>query len=140
MNRNETAIACAELMYANDRASRALGIEVSVTEAGTSTATMSIRKDMLNGFDICHGGIVFALADTAFAFACNAYNDLSVAASCQIDFMRPAVLGDELTARAKEDRRDGRHGFYTITITRADGEVVALFRGRSSARSEPLIK
>ena len=95
---------------------------------------------MLNGFGICHGGYIFTLADTAFAFACNAYNDLTVAAAGSIDYLLPVEPGERLTARAVEDERVGRRGYYTVTITRDDGDTVALFRGRSASRSEPLLK
>lgn len=136
----ETAIACAERMALNDVASRTLGIDVTIPAVGEALATMQVRNDMLNGFGICHGGFIFALADTAFAFACNAYNDVSVAAAGSIDYLLPVGLGDRLTATAVEDRRVGRRGYYTVTVKRDDGDVVALFRGRSAARSEPLIK
>ena len=136
----ETARACAAHMAANDEASRALGIEVTVPAAGAAVATMRVREDMLNGFGICHGGYIYTLADTAFAFACNAYNDVSVAAAGSIEYLLPVGLDEELSAKAKEDERVGRRGYYTVTVTRGDGEVVALFRGRSASRSEPLLK
>jgi acyl-CoA thioesterase len=127
-------------MYENDRASQALGIDIDVPEAATAVATMRVREDMVNGFDICHGGLVFALADTAFAFACNAYDDLSVAASASIDFLLPARRDDVLRAVAREDRRNGRNGFYTIEVFNQHHELVALFRGRSVSRGEPLLE
>ena len=139
MDELERARRCAAKMYANDKASQALGIEVDVPEAGTAVATMRVRDDMLNGFDICHGGIVFALADTAFAFACNAYDDLTVAGSASIDFLRPVKLDDELEATAGQDYRGNRTGFYTVTVKNQHDELVALFRGRSSSRSETLL-
>lgn len=135
----ERARCCAAAMYANDRASQALGIRIDVPEPGTAIATMQVRDDMVNGFDICHGGLVFALADTAFAFACNAYDDVTVAGSASIDFLSPSRKGDELVARAREDRKGQRVSFYTIKVTNQDGNLVALFRGRSVSRGEPLL-
>ena len=119
----------AEAMYASDAASKALGIDIEVLGAGSVVATMPVRDDMVNGFGICHGGLVFALADSAFAFACNAYDDTCVAAAASIDFLRPVKAGDALRAEAREDRT----GFYTVEVRNRDGELVALFRGRSKA-------
>lgn len=138
MDTLERARRCAETMFANDRASQALGIEVDVAAAGTSTARMRVREDMLNGFDICHGGLVFALADTALAFACNAYNRLTVVGSGCMDFVRPAMLGDELRATAREDYRGRRNSFYTVELHNQNDELVALFRARAVSRDEPL--
>ena len=123
----------ADAMYASDAASKALGIDIEVPAAGSVVATMPVRDDMVNGFGICHGGLVFALADTAFAFACNAYDATCVAAAASIDFLRPVKAGDALRAEAREDRRDDRTGFYTVEVRNRDGELVALFRGRSKA-------
>jgi acyl-CoA thioesterase len=99
---------------------------------------MEIREDMINGFGVCHGGLVFTLADTAFAFACNGYNEQTVAASCHIEFIRPAVLGDELTAIATEDYRGRKNGHYTIAVQNQDEKLVALFRGRSSCTGKAI--
>jgi len=139
MDELELAQQCAAKMYAQDYASQALGIVVSVPAPGAAQATMTVRKDMLNGFAICHGGLVCALADTAFAFACNAYDQVTVAAGAQVDFIRPAVLGDELTAVASEDYRGRKTGFYTINITNQRQQLVAVFRGRSVSRAEKLL-
>lgn len=139
MNELELARRCAEKMYAGDKASQAMGIEVSVPAPGGAVATMTVRDDMLNGFDICHGGIVCVLADTAFAFACNAYDDVTVAAGANIDFVRPALRGDRLTAVASEDYRGKKTGFYTIRISNQREELVAVFRGRSASRAEKLL-
>ncbi len=128
---DELARACAESMYARDVASQSLGIQIEEVKAGFARVTMSIRDDMLNGYQICHGGFLFALADTAFAYACNSYNRLSLAQSCSIDFVRPGQAGEELYAQAEERSRQGRTGLYDITVSRADGEVLAHFRGRS---------
>jgi acyl-CoA thioesterase len=139
MDNLERAQRCADTMYAADKASQALGIEIEIPEPAAAIATMRVRDDMVNGFDICHGGLVFTLADTAFAFACNAYDDLTVAASGSIDFLRPAKRGDELRAVAREDRRGSRVSFYTIDVFNQDDELVALFRGRSASRGTRIL-
>ncbi len=135
----EMARRCAEALWAKDEASRALGIEIEVTGAGSVRATMTVRAEMLNGHAICHGGYVFTLADTAFAFACNAYNKLTVAAGASIDFMRPAKAGDRLVAVAAERHRGGRNGVYDVLISNQAGEMIALFRGRSHSTDKPLV-
>ena len=89
---------CAAKMYASDRASKSLGIEIEIPEAGSAVASMYVRQEMVNGFDICHGGIVYTLADTAFAFACNAYDEVTVAGGGNIEFLRPATRGEHLRA------------------------------------------
>jgi acyl-CoA thioesterase len=139
MNDLHRARACAKKMMAGDNASRALGIDVEITTVGQATATMRVREDMVNGFNICHGGLVFALADTAFAFACNAYDDLSVAGSGHIEFLRPANLNDVLTATSREETRSGRNGFYTVDVSNQEGALVALFRGRSVSRGQRIL-
>ncbi len=139
MDETDLARRCAETMYANDAASRALGIRVDVPAAGRANATMTVRSDMVNGFDVCHGGLVFTLADTAFAFACNGYDDRSFAAAASIDFLRPARLGDELRAQAREDYRGSKTGFYSVEVRNQHDEVVAVFRGRSASRGEGLL-
>ena len=139
MNDLKTARACAAKMYANDRASQALGIEIEIPEPGSAVATMTVREDMVNGFDMCHGGLIFTLADTAFAFACNAYNDLTVAGAGTIDFLRSAYLGDELKAVALEEHRGTRGGVYAVEVVNQRAQFVALFRGRAISRGEALI-
>ncbi|HSG57911.1 MAG TPA: hydroxyphenylacetyl-CoA thioesterase PaaI [Woeseiaceae bacterium] len=139
MNDLKTARACAAKMYANDRASQALGIEIEIPEPGSAVATMTVREDMVNGFDMCHGGLIFTLADTAFAFACNAYNDLTVAGAGTIDFLRSAFLGDELKAVALEEHRGKRGGVYAVEVVNQRAQFVALFRGRAISRGEALI-
>ena len=138
MTELEIAKKCGEVMWNDDSASQALGMEVDVTQVGGAVARMTIREDMVNGLNVCHGGLVFALGDTAFAFACNAYNVQSFAASCQIDFLRPAMLNDELTAIASEDYRGRRSGYYTIRISNQRDEQVAIFRGRCGSNGTPL--
>lgn len=140
MNDLKMAKLCARKMWAGDKASRALGMKVEIRSVGSATASMTVREDMVNGFNVCHGGLIFSLADTAFAFACNAYNQVTVAASGHIEFLRPARLGDELRAVATEEHRGRRSGFYSVTIENQDGDVVALFRGRSIGREEPVLR
>jgi len=135
----ELARACADRMYANDTASKALGIEIEIPEVGSAVASMRVRKDMTNGFDICHGGLIFALADTAFAFACNAYDDVTVAGSGTVEFLRPAFEGDELRAVALEEHRGKRSGVYAVEVVNQRDEFVALFRGRAVARGQSLL-
>ncbi|MEM7431121.1 MAG: hydroxyphenylacetyl-CoA thioesterase PaaI [Pseudomonadota bacterium] len=135
----ETARACAAEMYANDVSSQSMGIEIDIPAAGVAIATMTVRDDMANGFNICHGGHVFTLADTAFAFACNAYDNQSVAAGANIDFLRPAHTGDRLTATARETYRGRRRGFYAVEVHNQHGEAVALFRGRSVSLGDPVL-
>jgi acyl-CoA thioesterase len=131
---------CAEEMYARDRASRHLGIAVREVAPGRATATMTVSDTMVNGHDIAHGGYVFLLADTAFAFACNTYGTVTVAAGADVSFVAPARLGDELVAEACERGRYGRSGVYDVTVRRAgDGAVVAEFRGRSRDLGRPLL-
>ena len=139
MNELELARACADKMYANDDASRGLGIEIEIPEPGTAVAAMTVQKSMVNGFDICHGGYVFTLADTAFAFDCNAYDDVTVAGAASIDFLRPVFLGDEVKAVALEEHRGRRGGVYAVEVVNQHGEFVALFRGRAISRGEKLL-
>ena len=127
----QVAEAARDAMAANDRATRALGIAVVAVGPGTATLRMVVRDDMLNGHDICHGGLIATLADSAFAFACNAYNELSVAAGFDINLMAAAKLGDVLTATAHELSKAGRTGVYDVAVTNQRGEAVAAFRGRS---------
>ena len=135
----KTAKRCAKKMWSGDKASKALGMKVEIRKVGSATARMTVREDMVNGFDVCHGGLLFALADTAFAFACNAYDCKTVAASGDIEFLRPARLGDELRAIASEEHRGRRTGYYKVRIDNQNGELVALFQGRSVSGKEPLL-
>jgi acyl-CoA thioesterase len=114
-----------------DTAARMLGISVDRVAPGFARLSMSIRDDMLNGAGICHGGLSYTLADTAFAHACNSYNRLTVAQSCSISYPAAAKRGDRLTAECREVLRQGRSGVYDCTVTNQDGTVVALFRGQS---------
>ena len=126
-------------MYADDAASRALGIVISDVAAGTAVASMKVREDMVNGHGICHGGYVFTLADTAFAFACNTYDDATVAAGADITFLQPVPAGSDLTATAVERARRGRSGLYDVTVRTQAGEAVAEFRGRSRSLGRPML-
>jgi acyl-CoA thioesterase len=117
-------------MMAADRASAALGIELVDVGAGRARARMTVRPDMANGHDIAHGGLVFALADTAFACACNSAGPVTVAAGAEITFVAPARTGDELVADAARRTDYGRYGIYDVTVRRG-GDVIAEFRGRS---------
>ena len=126
-----TAEASAAAMWDEDAASQALGMRLVAVAPGSAVMTMAIREDMVNGHGICHGGYIFALADSAFAFACNTYGQVTVAAAADITFVKSVELGDELTASASEQVRYGRSGIYDIAVTDQHGEMVAVFRGRS---------
>lgn len=130
---------CAAKMYARDEASRSLGIDIEIPAPGAAVATMLVRDDMVNGFDICHGGLVFTLADTAFAFACNAYDDVTVAGGGDIEFLRPAARGDRLRAEASEEHRGRRRGNYKVVVRNQNQQLVALFHGRSVSRGERML-
>lgn len=120
-----------EGMFSNDRASKRMGMQVLAVAPGQATLAMSVREDMLNGHDMCHGGFIATLADSTFAFACNSYNQLTVASGFAIDFIAPARQGDVLTARCTEVSKTGRTGVYDTEITNQRGERIAVFRGRS---------
>ncbi len=118
-------------MWSRDQAAQALGMEIRQVLAGSATLRMRVRKDMVNGHQICHGGLIFTLADTAFAYACNSYNQNTVASACQIDFLAPGREGDVLEAVAIERSSAGRTGVYDVEVRVVDGHAVALFRGKS---------
>jgi acyl-CoA thioesterase len=140
MDAQQTAEAVREAMWANDRASKALGMVVTEIGPGRAVLTMTVREDMLNGLDICHGGLVTTLADSAFAFACNAYNETTVASGFDVNLLAPARLGDLLIARAVELSRSGRTGVYDIVVSNQRGEAIAAFRGRSyTMKGRPLL-
>jgi acyl-CoA thioesterase len=132
-DRDEQQVAerVAAAMFARDSASQSLGIRIREVRPGYARLVLIVRPEMLNGHAICHGGIVFTLADSAFAFACNSRNQNTVASGCTIDFLAPAKAGDELTAEAAERALLGRIGVYDITVTNQEGRTIALFRGRS---------
>jgi acyl-CoA thioesterase len=130
---------CADVMYAADTASQHLGITVHDVAPGHAMVQMQVSDQMLNGHGICHGGYVFTLADTAFAFACNTYNDVTVAAGADISFLEPVAAATSLTATAHETHRRGRSGLYDVSVRTGEGTVVAEFRGRSRSLGRPLI-
>ena len=126
----DVARACADAMLAEDDASKGLGMEIVEIGPGFATLAMTVRPDMVNGQRIAHGGFIFTLADSAFAFACNSHNERVVAAQGQITFIRPGTLGDRLVAKAREISRGGRSGIYDVRVTAGD-TVIAEFRGHS---------
>jgi acyl-CoA thioesterase len=130
---NEQAIAdqVRDVMFADDAASRMLGLQITEIAPGRAVLTMTVRADMLNGFAICHGGLIATLADSAFAFACNSRNALTVASGFGIDILKSARLDDVLTATAEETSLAGRTGLYDISVRNQHGELIAMFRGRS---------
>ena len=131
---------CRDTMYETDAAIHALDMSVEVTEVGQAEARFEVRAGMLNGFHVCHGGYLFALADTAFAYACNSYNKVTLAAGASIEFLRSANLGDRLVATAIERRRGSRTGIYDVVVSNQDGQEIALFRGRSHSTRAILVK
>ncbi len=136
----QTADRVRDGMLANDRASKALGMRVVDISPGHATMAMTVRDDMLNGHDICHGGLIATLADSAFAFACNSTNELTLASGFAIDLIAPGRLGDVLTARCVEVSKTGRTGVYDTEVTNQRGERVAVFRGRSyTIRGKPAV-
>lgn len=127
----QLAEATRDAMFATDHNAHHMGIEIIEITPGFAKATMSVKKHMLNAHGMTQGGITFSLADTAFAFACNSYNKKTVAAGCDISYSAPSFEGDVLSAQAHETLLMGRSGIYDVTVTRQDGTIVALFRGRS---------
>ncbi len=127
---DELARACAEAMWKDDDASQALGMEILNVKAGQATLAMTVKPHMVNGHGIAHGGFIFLLADSAFAFACNSRNERTVAAQCNISFIKPGKLGDRLVATAKEISRTGRSGIYDVRVT-VDDVAIAELRGHS---------
>ena len=129
-----------DAMLAGDHATKMLGMHIVEVAPGRAVIEMVVRQDMLNGHAICHGGLIATLADSTFAFACNAYNELSVASGFSIDLVAPARLGDLLTARCHEVSKSGRTGVYDTEVLNQRGERVAVFRGRSyTMRGKPVV-
>ena len=126
-----------EQLLGADLASQSLGIDIMDVAPGRVQVAMTIRRDMINGYGMCHGGLVFALADSAFAFACNSHGDPMVAAGASIEFLAPTPLGERVTATATEVSRTARHGIYDVAVTTASGAVLAQFRGRCSRLRGP---
>jgi acyl-CoA thioesterase len=127
---DDLAQACADAMWKEDDASSGLGMKIVEIGAGRATLTMTVQQHMVNGQRVAHGGFIFALADSAFAFACNSHNQKSLAAQGDITFIKPGKLGDLLVATAREISRSGRSGIYDVRVTAGD-EVIAEFRGHS---------
>jgi acyl-CoA thioesterase len=123
----------AESMFAVDIATKdTMGMTILSCEPGRAVLRMTVRELHLNGHQICHGGFIFTLADSTFAFACNSYNKAAVAAGCSIEFLKPAKLGDVLTCEGVEQTLSGRHGIYDMRVTNQHGETIAMFRGKSA--------
>jgi acyl-CoA thioesterase len=131
LSSEDIARACAEAMWKEDDASKGLGMEIVDVKPGQATLAMTVAPHMVNGQRIAHGGFIFTLADSAFAFACNSHNERAVAAQGNITFVRPGKLGDRLVATAREISRSGRSGIYDVRVTTDGGEVIAEFRGHS---------
>lgn len=133
MNPQERARKVGETMFAVDTASKdTMGMELLACEPGRAVMRMAVQPLHLNGHQICHGGFIFTLADSTFAFACNSHNRNAVAAGCSIEFLRPAHAGDVLTCEGAEQTLSGRHGIYDMRVNNQRGEVVAMFRGKSA--------
>ena len=130
----------ARRMWDEDKASQALGMSLADIGPGFAVLSMTVRADMANGHGMCHGGFMFLLADSAFAFACNSHNQRAVAAGAEIHFVAPAKVGDVLTARATEQHREGRSGFYDVRVTDQNDALIALFRGRSATIKGNLVE
>ncbi len=125
------ARACADAMWADDRASAGLGMILTAVAPGRAEITMRVRDEMVNGLGLCHGGFIFTLADSTMAFASNSHGERAVAQHAAIDFLRPGKRGELLTARAEERARAGRNGLYDVRVTGEDGTIVAEFRGQT---------
>ena len=125
------ASATAHAMWQRDRTAQALAMRIEHIAPGHATLSMPVRSDMVNGHHICHGGMIFTLADTAFAYACNSYNQTTVASACHVDFIAPAKEHEVLHAEAIERSASGRTGVYDVTVRTAEGKLIALFRGKS---------
>jgi len=130
-NPQTLADAVTAAMWSRDRASHGLGLQIINVQPGYAMLAMPVRGDMVNGHHLCHGGFIFMLADSSFAYACNSYNHNTVASACHIDFLAPAREGDLLEAEAIERSLSGRTGVYDITVRTRGGKTIALFRGKS---------
>jgi acyl-CoA thioesterase len=132
MGADELAKAAGEAMWRTDRTSKWLDMQLEEIRAGYTRMSMTVTADMTNGQAMCHGGLIFTLADSSFGFACNSGNQRAVAAGCSIEFLAPAQLGDRLTAECREQAVVGRTGLYDARVTNQKGELIALFRGKSA--------
>lgn len=139
MQADALARACADAMWRDDRASTGLGMQLLSVAAGRARLSMVVRDDMVNGHGICHGGFIFSLADSAFAFACNSHGLHALAQHCAITFIRPAHRGETLIAEAIERHQGARAGIHDVRVTGADGSVVAEFRGHSRTTGEKFV-
>ena len=129
-----------DAMWAGDHATKMLGMQIVAVGPGSAVIRMTVRQDMLNGHAICHGGLITTLADSTFAFACNSYNELTVASGFTVDLMAPGRLGDVLTATCSEVSKSGRTGVYDVAVCNQRGERIAVFRGRSyTMRGKPVL-
>ena len=133
MNKQLLAQRTAEIIEREDRASRWMGMKLEEVRPGYARLRMRVTENMVNGQEVCHGGLIFSLADSSFGFACNSHNQHALAASCAIDFLAPAALGDELTAEASEVAHAGRTRIYDVRVTNQEGTLIAVFRGKSAA-------
>ena len=131
MTPEDLARSCADAMWRQDKASQHLGMEIEHVAPGEATVAMTVGPHMVNGHGTCHGGYIFTLADSAFAFACNGYNQRTVAQHTSLTFISPGKQGDRLTATGREVSRTGRSGIYDISVTNQDGDVIGEFRGHS---------
>jgi len=132
MNKQTLAERTAQIIQREDRASRWLGMQLDEVRPGYARLRMRVTDNMVNGQNVCHGGLIFSLADSSFGFACNSHNQHALAASCSIDFLAPAALGDELTAEANETAHAGRTRIYDVRVTNQEGTLIAVFRGKSA--------
>jgi len=140
MTPQQTAELVRDGMFARDRAAQALDMRITHIAPGEATIEMPVRDDMLNGFDTCHGGFITALGDTAFAYACNTRNEMTVASGLSVDFVAPGRSGETLVAEAREQSQAGRTGVYDVTIRNRQGQLIAIFRGRSySMKGRPSV-
>ncbi|MHC6226872.1 hydroxyphenylacetyl-CoA thioesterase PaaI [Pseudomonas sp. X10] len=131
LNAQGLARQCAETMLSRDQASLALGMQVLAVSPGNATLSMPVRADMIQGHGTCHGGYIFTLADSAFAVACNTYNQVTIGLGCSIDYLAPAFVDDTLVATCVELSRRGRTGSYDVRVENQQGQLIALFRGKS---------
>ena len=140
INSEQMARDCGQALWVGDQACKALGVTLVAIAPGTATMSMRVRADMVNGHDLCHGGLIFTLADSCFAYACNSENFNTVAAGARIEFLAPARLGDELTAIAIQVQQGRRNGVYDVTVSNQASECIALFRGNSHRIGGHLVK
>ena len=140
MDKLALAKAAAEVMWREDNASKWLGMKVEEVRPGYARLSMPVTSNMVNGHNLCHGGLIFTLADSTFAFACNSHNQRAVAAGCAIEFLAPAFLGDVLTAEGVEQALRGRTGVYDMKVTNQKSELIAVFRGKSATIKGQLVE